>query len=150
MRIAVALVAVVGCLWIVSARVWGEDMLYDALAARVDEYCGGRHVLSNESRFPYGNSRGKLLRAFREHGMAIRPDPGDFCTRRHSDDEEIDEYCLSMEVRLYLGVVAFAGVSAHLVSRPIPRVLGSGTMFEGWYVFTPFGWVPMREKRWIR
>ena len=129
------LLVLAGC-WVLWAQLRGEPMLYRSLAAEIDDFCGHRFVLETRSDLPRGDSTGKLLDALREEGVEVRPELGDLCGRCHPWGEEPVEDCLYVDVRLLGGVLASAVVGTY------------GTGFQGWYVFTPFGWITVQERRW--
>ena len=139
-------VLVLLCLVAISARLWGEETLYRALARNTRVHCGHRFVLCNQGTLPFGDSRGKLLEALRVEGLYVRPDGGGFCETVHERQEVVDAGRLYVSVRIHGGVVAFAQVSGLPAKRGLKVLGGSG--FSGWYVFTPFGWLTVRESAW--
>ena len=145
-RALVATLLALACCWVLWAQVWGEQMLYRSLAAEIDDFCGHRFVLETRSELPRGNSLVKLLRALREEGIEVRPDLGDLCERCHPWDQEPVEDCLYVGVRLLGGLVASATVRS--AAAYTGRGYLGGSAFAGWYVFTPFGWVTVQERRW--
>ncbi len=145
-RALVATLLVLACCWVLWAQLRGERMLYRSLAAEIADFCGHRFVLETCSGLPRGDSLEKLLRALREEGIEVRPDLGDLCERCHPWGQEPVEDCLYVDVRLLGGLVASATVRSTAAYTGLIYLGGSG--FEGWYVFTPFGWVTVQEGRW--